>query len=337
MKIVVDGMGGDNAPHSTVEGVVSAINEFGVDIIITGDKALLSEAFNKYSFDKSKLEIINTTEVIENEDKPVKAIRSKKDSSMVVGINLVKQAKADAIVSAGNTGALLAGGLFILGRIEGVDRPALCSYMPTKNGMSILLDAGANSDCKPRNLLEFGIMGSIYANKVLEIDNPKVAIVNVGIEEGKGNELSKKSYELLKNSNVNFIGNVEARDIPFGYTDVIVCDGFTGNVVLKLTEGVAMSIFSMLKETFNMNLKTKLGAALVKDHLRKMKDMLDYTEYGGAPLLGVNGPVIKAHGSSNGKAIKNAIKQAIRFINGNVLDEIKLTINSMEDDIIENS
>ncbi|SHJ66005.1 phosphate acyltransferase PlsX [Tepidibacter formicigenes] len=336
MKIVVDCMGGDNAPYSTVEGVVSAINEFDIDIIATGDKNVLEENFNKYTFDKSKLEIIHTSEIILNEDKPVKAIRSKKDSSMVVALNLVKEGKADAVVSAGNTGALLAGGLFILGRVEGLDRPALCTFLPNKKGMSVLLDAGANADCKPRNLLEFGVMGDIYASKILNINSPKVGIVNVGEEEGKGNELSKKSYEMLKNNkDINFIGNVEARNIPYGYSDVIVCDGFTGNVILKLMEGVAMSIFSMLKETFLSSIKTKIGAALLKDDLLNMKKNLDYTEYGGAPLLGVNGALIKAHGSSNGKAIKNAIKQSIKFVEGNVLNEIKLKIDKLGADNIE--
>ncbi|SHH09129.1 phosphate acyltransferase PlsX [Tepidibacter thalassicus] len=336
MKIVVDCMGGDNAPYSTVEGIVSAINEFNVEIIAIGDKNILEENFNKYTFDKSKLEIIHTSEIILNEDKPVKAIRSKKDSSMVVALNLVKEGKADAIVSAGNTGALLAGGLFILGRIKGVDRPALCTFLPNKKGMSVLLDAGANADCKPRNLLEFGVMGSIYANKILKINSPKVGIVNVGEEEGKGNELTKKSYELLKsNEDINFVGNVEARNIPYGYSDVIVCDGFTGNVILKLIEGVAMSIFSMLKEIFTNSIKTKIGATLLKGDLVDMKRKLDYTEYGGAPFLGVNGALIKAHGSSNAKAIKNAIKQSIKFVEGNVLNEIKLKIDKLGVDNIE--
>lgn len=335
MKIVVDGMGGDNAPYSTVEGVVNAIKEFNINIIITGDKNILEENFNKYDFDKSKLEIVHSSEIILNEDKPVKAIRAKKDSSMVVALNMVKDGKADAIVSAGNTGALLAGGLFILGRVNKLDRPALCSFMPTKDGMSVLLDAGANSDCKPRNLLEFAVMGEVYSSKILNIDKPKVAIVNIGEEEGKGNELSKKSYELLKSSDVNFIGNIEARNIPFGYTDVIVCDGFTGNVILKLAEGVVMSVFSILKETFLSSAKTKIGAFLLKNDLIKLKKNLDYTEYGGAPLLGVNGALIKAHGSSNGKALKNAIKQSIQFVDGNVLNEIKLKIDKLGADNIE--
>lgn len=336
MKIVVDCMGGDNAPYSTVEGIVDAIKEFNIDVIATGDKNVLEENFSKYEFDKTKLEIIHTSEIILNEDKPVKAIRSKKDSSMVVALNLVKEGKADAIVSAGNTGALLAGGLFVLGRIKGIDRPALCTFLPNKEGMSILLDAGANADCKPRNLLEFGVMGSVYASKILNLDNPKVAIVNVGQEEGKGNELTKKSYDLLKlNEDINFIGNVEARDISYGYTDVVVCDGFTGNVVLKVTEGVAMSVFSMLKDTFLINMKTKIAAMFLKDDLKNLKKNLDYSEYGGAPLLGVNGGLIKAHGSSNSKAIKNAIKQGIHFANGNVINEIKFKIDKLGVDQIE--
>ena len=335
MKIVIDGMGGGHAPYSTVEGAVSAINEFGVNIIITGDKTILEENFNKYSFDKSKLEILHTSEVILNEDKPVKAIRSKKDSSMVVALNLVKEGKADAIISAGNTGALLAGGLFVLGRINNLDRPSLASYMPTKDGMSILIDAGANADCKPRNLVEFAVMGEIYYKKIFNTDAPKVAIVNIGAEEGKGNELTKKSYEQLKHLDLNFIGNIEARDIPFGKTDVIVCDGFTGNIILKLMEGTAMSIFALLKESFLSNLKCKIGALLLKDDLKKLKKNMDYTEYGGAPLLGVNGALIKAHGSSNGKALKNAVKQGIKFVEGNVLNEIKLKIENLGVDSIE--
>jgi phosphate acyltransferase len=330
MKIVVDGMGGDNAPFSTVQGITNAINEYKVDIIVTGDKEILEKEFNKYNFDKSKLEIVNTTQIIENEDKPVKAIRSKKDSSMVVALNMVKDKKADAIVSAGNTGALLAGGLFIVGRIEGIDRPCLCPAIPNMKGsMSLIVDGGANTDCRPRNLVEFGVMGSIYSNKVLHIENPKIALANVGIEEGKGNDLVKKSYEELKKVDLNFIGNVESRDVISGYTDVIVCDGFTGNILLKSVEGVAISMFGLLKETFLSNIKTKIGAILLKEDFKKMKNRLDYTEYGGAPLLGVNGGVIKAHGSSDSNAIKNAINQAIKFVDGNVVEDIKEKIKEI--------
>lgn len=332
MKIVIDGMGGDNAPKSNVEGAVNAIKEYNVDLIITGDKDILEKEFSNYEFDKSKLEIVHTTEIIENEDKPVKAIRAKKDSSMVVALRLVKEGKADAVISAGNTGALLAGGLFVVGRIKGIDRPCLCPAIPNvKRGMTLIADGGANADCKPRNLVEFAAMSNIYARKVLDLQNPKIALANVGIEEGKGNDLVKKAYDELKNIDINFIGNVEARDVINAYTDIIVCDGFTGNILLKSTEGVAMSVMGLLKETFLSSTKGKIGAMLLKDDLRKLKSFMDYAEYGGAPLLGVNGGVIKAHGSSDSRAIKNAVNQGIKFAKGNVLDDIKDFIKSMED------
>ena len=333
MKIAIDGMGGDNAPKSNVEGVVSAIKEYNVDIIITGDKDALEKEFANYEFDRSKLEIVHTTEIIENEDKPVKAIRSKKDSSMVVALRLVKEGKADAVVSAGNTGALLAGGLFVVGRIKGIDRPCLCPAIPNvKRGMTIIADGGANADCKPRNLVEFAAMTNIYSKKVLGIENPRISLANVGAEEGKGNDLMKKSYEELKNMDINFIGNLEARDVINAKTDVIVCDGFTGNILLKSAEGVAMSVMGLLKETFLSSTKGKIGAMLLKDDLRKLKSFMDYAEYGGAPLLGVNGGVIKAHGSSNSKAIKNAINQGIKFAKGNVLEEIEDFVQSFKED-----
>lgn len=333
MKIVIDGMGGDNAPKSNVEGVVKAIKEYDINVIITGDKDILEDEFSKYEFDRSKLEIVHTTEVIENEDKPVKAIRSKKDSSMVVALKLVKENKADAVVSAGNTGALLAGGLFVVGRIKGIDRPCLCPAIPNvKGGMTLIADGGANADCKPSNLVEFAGMSNIYARKVLNLENPKVALANVGIEEGKGNDLVKKSYEQLKNLDLNFIGNIEARDLINSYTDIVVCDGFTGNILLKSAEGIAMSLLGLLKETFLASTKGKIGALLLKDDLKKLKTMMDYSEYGGAPLLGVNGGVIKAHGSSDAKAIKNAINQAIKFAKGNVVDDIKEFIKTIEEE-----
>ncbi|MDB8792900.1 phosphate acyltransferase PlsX [Romboutsia sp. 1001216sp1] len=324
MRIVIDGMGGDNAPQSNVEGAVNAIKEYGINIVITGNKEILEKEFSKYDFDKEKLEIIHTTEIIENEDKPVKAIRSKKDSSMVVALRLVKEGYADAVISAGNTGALLAGGLFVVGRIKGIDRPCLCPAIPNaKKGMTLIADGGANADCKPRNLVEFAAMSNIYAKKVLGLSNPRVALANVGIEEGKGNDLVKKAYEELKSIDLNFIGNVEARDVINDYTDIIVCDGFTGNILLKSAEGVAISVMGLLKETFLSSTKGKLGAMLLKDDLRKLKSFMDYAEYGGAPLLGVNGGVIKAHGSSDSRAIKNAINQGIKFAKGNVLQDIK--------------
>lgn len=324
MRIVVDGMGGDNAPKSIVGGVVEAIKEYNVDIIITGDKDLLEKEFTNYEFDKSKLEIVHTSEIIENEDKPVKAIRRKKDSSMVVGLNLVKENKADAIVSAGSTGALLTGATLVVGRIRGIDRPCLCPCMPNiKGGMTIIADSGANADCKTRNLSEFAMMSNIYLKKVLDIESPRVGLANIGSEEGKGNELVKAAYEELKTMDLNFVGNIEGRDVIESKADIIVCDGFTGNIILKTCEGVAMGMMKLMKETLMSSTKGKLGALLIKDDMRKLKSFLDYSEYGGAPFLGVKGGVIKAHGSSDSKAIKNAINQAIHFVEGNVVEDIE--------------
>lgn len=324
MKIVLDGMGGDNAPISTVKGAVDAIKEYGVDLIVTGDKEILDKEFSKYEFDKSKLEIIHTTEVIENEDKPVEAIRKKKDSSMVVGLRLVKEKKGDAFISAGNTGALLSGGVFVVGRIKGVDRPCLCPALPNiKKSMTMIADGGANVDCKPINLVQFAGMANIYAKKVLGLESPRVSIANIGAESGKGNDLVKKSYEEISNLDLNFLGNIEARDVINGETDIIVCDGFTGNMLLKSAEGVAMSVMKIIKETLLSSTKGKIGAMLIKKDMQSIKSFMDYSEYGGAPLLGVNGGVIKAHGSSDAKAIKNAINQGIKFSKGNVVEDIK--------------
>lgn len=326
MRIAVDAMGGDIGIKATVNGSLKAVEEYGVEVILVGKKELIESEIHNYN---NKIYIENADDVITNEDKPVRAIRRKKDSSMVVGLNLVKSKEADAFISAGNTGALLSGGLFKVGRIKGIERPALAPVYPTQEGISLLLDAGANVDCKPKYLQQFAIMGSIYAEKVLNIKNPKVGLVNIGIEEGKGNELVKTTYELLKKSNINFYGNVEARDIPKGYVDILVCDGFVGNTILKLTEGLAKSIFSTLKQEFTRTTVTKLGALILKPGLRNFKNKLDYTEYGGAPLLGVKGGVIKAHGSSNAKAIKNAIRQAKVFVENNVIEQIEQDINNL--------
>ncbi len=335
MKIVLDAMGGDHGPKVTVQGAVDAVNEYGINIILTGDKNAIEKELNIKNYPKDKIEIIHCSEEISNEDKPVAAIKKKKDSSMVVALNLVKEGKADAIISAGNTGALLAGGLLILGRIKGIDRPALAPTIPTEKGISILIDGGANSDCKPRNYLEFGLMGSVYAMKMLEILKPKVCLVNIGIEEGKGNDSTKAAYEVCKNAPYHFCGNVEARDIPSGYADVIVCDGFTGNVILKLMEGVASTFMKLLKEELTKNTIRKFGAMLLKSGFKGFKKRFDYTEYGGAPFLGVKGLLIKAHGSSNEKAVKNAIRQAKILVEKEVVMEITTEINKLGADTIE--
>lgn len=335
MKIAIDAMGGDNAPIAVISGSILALKEIGSDIILVGKEDIIKKELEKNTKDFKRIEILNAEEVITNEDKPVQAIRKKKDSSMVAGFELLKKKEADAFVSAGNTGALLAGSLLKIGRIKGIDRPALAPIYPTKKGFSILVDAGANADCKPRNLLEFGIMGSIYLEKVLDIKSPKIGLVNIGTEEGKGNKLVNEAYEIMKNANLNFYGNVEARNIPDGIVDVIACDGFTGNVILKLTEGVAMHLTSMLKDVFTSNILSKLGALILKGGLRDFKSKLDYAEYGGAPLLGVKKPVIKAHGSSNNKAIKNAIKYGEIFSKNGVIEKIEDEINRIGADNIE--
>ena len=260
------------------------------------------------------------------------AVRRKKDSSMVVALNLVKDKKADAIVSAGSTGALLAGGTLIVGRIKGIDRPCLCPGLPNiKGGITLLADGGANADCKPKNLTQFAFMSDIYLRKVIGLENPRIGLANIGTEEGKGNELVKEAYYELKDLDLNFVGNVEARDVINSVCDALICDGFTGNILLKSTEGVAMSVMNLIKETLLGSTKGKLGAMLIKDDLKKLKSYMDYSEYGGAPLLGVNGGVIKAHGSSNAFAIKNAINQAIKFANGNVVNDIEQVLKELEE------
>jgi glycerol-3-phosphate acyltransferase PlsX len=322
LLIAVDAMGGDNAPREIVMGCINALNRDNrLKIALVGQKeiihSMLKDTYN------DRLEIVDAPEVIHNEDSPVDAIRRKKNSSMVMGMDMVKRGEAGAFISAGNTGALMAGALFRIGRIEGIDRPALAPIIPTLSGGAMLIDAGANTDCKPKNLLQFGVMGSAYMERVVGVRSPRVALVNVGTEKVKGNQLTKEAYNLLEESNLNFTGNIEARDIPEGKADVLVCDGFVGNVILKLTEGLAMSIFSQLKKEFTANTAATLAAAVLKPGLKRFKDRMDYKEYGGAPLLGVMGGCIKAHGSSDAKAIENAVMQAVKFVDMKVVDRIK--------------
>lgn len=328
MKIGFDGMGGDHGPKETVKGAVDALSIIKGEIVIFGDEGAIRTELSKYGHDASRISIVHTTEVVENDDKPVKAIKGKPDSSMVVGLKALRKGEVDAFVSAGNTGALLAGGLLKVGRIKGISRPALCTIYPTMKGTSVLVDAGANAECKPRNLVEFAYMGSMYADKVLGLKNPKVALVNIGSEETKGTPLYIETHKMLKETDLNFVGNVEGRDVPAGGVDVIVADGFTGNIILKLTEGVAMQLVSGLKQQIMKNTIGKLGGLLLKRNLTDFKRMLDYTEYGGAPLLGINGLIVKAHGSSNAKAFMNAIKYAQIGIESGLVDEIRQKVSS---------
>lgn len=328
MKIAIDAMGGDHAPKEPVLGALQALAHIKSDIVLIGDEVKIKAVLEGQTYDASRVSIVHTTEVIENEDKPVKAIKTKKDSSMVVGFKMLKEKQIDAFLSAGNTGALLAGGLLKVGRIKGIDRPALCSVYPTSNGIAVLTDAGANADCKPRNLYEFAVMGSIYANKVLGINNPKVGLANIGVEEGKGNSLVQESYPLLKESALNFIGNAEVRDVPEGVADVVVCDGFTGNVILKVSEGVAKSFTTMLKEQIMSSKLMSVAALLIKPAFGALKKKMDYAEYGGAPFLGVDGILVKAHGSSNAKAFMNGIRYAQKCIDVDVVNVIKAELGS---------
>lgn len=332
MKIILDGMGGDNAPASVVEGAILASKEIEHQILIIGKEELINNELKKYKYDENKILVADATEVISNDDAPVRAVRSKKDSSIVKGINMVKSGEGDVFISAGSTGALLAGGLFILGRIQGIDRPALACIYPIVGGNpSLLVDAGANADCKPNNLLEFGIMGNIYMEKVIGRSNPKVGLVNIGSEAAKGSTLTKAAYNLLEQSDMNFIGNVEAREVPKGACDVIVTDGFTGNVLLKLTEGMAWNILQVLKRKFTEGTKAKIGAALLLDKIKGLKKEFDYSEYGGAPILGVKGPIVKMHGSSSANAVKNTILKAIPYAEGKIVDIIQNSVLEIEE------
>ena len=331
MKIIVDGMGGDNAPVEIVKGTIDAVKEFNLNVIIVGKEDIITEELKKYDYPKDRVEILDAKDIITNEDDPALAIRRKKDSSLVVGCKALAEGMGDGFVSAGSTGALLAGGLFIVKRIKGIERAALTTVYPTLNGISLLVDAGANVDCKPEYLQQFGLMGSIYMENVVGIKNPKVGLVNIGTEAGKGNQLAKEAYNLLNNGDINFVGNVEGRTLPQGEVDVIVADGFVGNVILKLTEGVAIGMFEQLKEVFMADTKSKIGAMLLKPGLKSIKNRLDYREYGGAPLMGTRKPIVKAHGSSDALAIKNAIRQLVNFIEKDVINIIEENINNVKD------
>ena len=336
MRIILDGMGGDNAPGEIVRGAVEASKLIEDEIVIVGDGDKIEFQLKKYKYSDEKISVKHASEVIENDDAPVRAVRRKKDSSMVVGLNMVKSGEGDLFISAGNTGALMAGALFNLGRIQGIDRPAIASIYPilgTKKP-SLLVDAGANSECKPSNLLEFAMMGSIYMEKVLGRENPKIGLVNLGVEETKGSTLTKAAFGLLEKSHLNFSGNIEAREVPLGGADVVVCDGFVGNVILKLTEGLAINIVNLLKKKFTENARAKMGAVLLSKKLRSLKEEFDYTEYGGAPILGVKGPVVKMHGSSNANAVKNSILKAIPFAEENVVGIISESVFEIEEVLI---
>ena len=325
IKVVVDAMGGDNAPEAPVKGAVEALGEVSnLSIILAGRTDDINRELGKYTYDKERISIVHADDVIGFNEPPVMAIRKKKNSSIVTGMNLVKNGDADAFVSAGSTGAILVGGQFVVGRIKGVERSPLAPLIPTAKGPALLIDCGANVDAKASHLVQFAKMGSIYMKYVAGVKNPRVAIVNIGAEEEKGNALVKATYPLLKEcTDINFTGSIEARDIPKGDADVIVCEAFVGNVILKLYEGLASTLMSKIKEGLMSTLRSKTGALLIKPALKETLKQFDTSEQGGAPLLGLNGLVVKAHGSSGSLEIKQAIKQCLQFGEEKINEKIK--------------
>lgn len=324
-KVALDAMGGDNAPGEIVKGAVDAIHKCkDIKVFLVGQEEVIQRELAQYTYETDQIEVVNATEVIETAEPPVMAIRRKKDSSIVVAMNMVKKGEADAFVSAGNSGAVLVGGQLIVGRIKGIERPPLAPLIPTAKGVSLLIDCGANVDARSSHLVQFAKLGSIYMEHVMGIQNPKVAIVNIGAEEEKGNALVKETFPLLKEcKDINFIGSIEARDIPHGMADVIVCEAFVGNVILKLFEGVGSVMMQKVKQGMMTTLRSKIGALLVKPALKETLKSFDASEHGGAPLLGLNGLVVKTHGSSKAKEVSNSIIQCVTFKEQKINDKIR--------------
>lgn len=333
MKIIVDAFGGDNAPLAPIQGAIEAHQEYGVDIILTGDEATIQRTAADHNLSLNGITIVYAPDVFTNDDQP-STIRSKAkaNTSMAVGLNLLKKGEGDAFVSAGNSGALGAGAMFLVKRIKGIQRVAFAPVMPNSKSYFMLIDSGVNTDVRPKALQQFAMMGSIYMNKVMGYENPRVGLANVGTEEHKGDTLRQETYVLLKDTpSINFIGNVEGRDIPLDGADVVVCDGFTGNMILKTYEGVAIALMKKIKGVFMKNLKTKLAALVVKSDLKELKKSMDYDEVGGAPVLGCAKPIFKAHGSANAKTIKNAIRVTIDYVKNDVIASITEALKDMDD------
>jgi len=328
VKIAVDAMGGDYAPREIVLGAVRARRELGIDVILVGNEIQVTKELKSQKAEHL-IPVVNAAEIIAMNESPAGAVRRKRNSSIVKAVEIIKEGNAAALVSAGSTGAAMAASLLHWGRIKSIGRPAIATLLPNRNGGTLLLDAGANTDCSPKHLLQFAIMGSLYSELILGVKNPAVGLLNIGEEETKGNELTLSAYSLLKESGVNFIGNVEGRDIFSGVADVVVCDGFVGNVVLKTGEGLATALFNTIREEISKSVLAKLGATLIIPLLKELKRKMDYAEYGGAPLLGVNGITIIAHGSSNSTAIKNAIQLAKNLAEKDIVTAIREGVVAM--------
>ena len=326
-------MGGDNAPGEIVKGAVDAVTERkDITVCLTGQKDVIEKELSKYTYKIEQIEIVDAPEVIETGEPPVNAIRKKKNSSLVVGLNLVKNGEADGFVSAGSSGAVLVGGQVIVGRVKGVERPPLAPLIPTEKGVSLLIDCGANVDARPSHLVQFAQMGSLYMKYVMGIENPRVAIVNIGVEEEKGNALVKETFPLLKEcKNINFIGSIEAREIPHGGADVIVCEAFVGNVILKLYEGLGDTLIKKVKSGMMMNLCSKIGALLVKPAIKETLKSFDASKYGGAPLLGLNGLVVKTHGNAKRTEVRNSIIQCVTFKEQAINEKIRESLGAQKD------
>ena len=326
--VVLDAMGGDHAPGEMVKGAIDAVNmRDDIKVILVGQEDVIKEEIGKYQYPEDKIGIVHAEEVIETAEPPVNAIRKKKNSSIVVGMNMVKNKEADAFVSAGSSGAILVGGQVIVGRIRGIERPPLAPIIPTESGVSLLIDCGANVDARPSHLVQFAKMGSIYMDHVVGIKNPRVAIVNIGAEEDKGNALVKETFPLLKAcTDINFVGSIEAREIPHGGADVIVCEAFVGNVILKLYEGLSSTLISLVKQGMMSSVTSKIGAAMALPALKKTLKEFDASKYGGAPLLGLNGLVVKTHGSAKAMEVTNSIIQCVTFKNEDINGKIKKNI-----------
>lgn len=329
MRIALDAMGGDHAPAVTVEGAIEAVIEsHGLSVLLIGDETELINELKERDYPASLISIRHASQVVNMDEAPLTALRRKKDSSIKVAVELVKSGEADAMVSAGNSGVVMATALFLLGKLRGVERPAIAAVMPTLKGLFVLIDAGANVDCKASHLLQFAIMGEAYAKSIFNINTPKIGLLGIGEEDAKGNELTKETFKLLKDSRINFIGNIEGKNIFIGDADVVVCDGFVGNIALKISEGLAEAIAKMLKREISEKTSGRIGYLFLKDALRSFKKKTDYSEYGGAPLLGISKPCIISHGRSTAKAIKNAVKLAGEFYKKGVLDIISTEFNT---------